>query len=295
MDISELKVKGIKEKDITAFASKNLKNSLSIRLKDFKLSQDDIKKVIDPTGLRTSRNNFSSSISLSQTSIMQTSEMRELVDGFNKIKNLKNVLSHSPDFDYFRTLNNFLNKDVYKILSNLQNSPFPPVEDFPSIIDTEGFDSENILIPELETEVTQEISSVNDYNLLSPRTKKVLNSFFIYFILPYFISNLPSPTQIYVFASSITLSQNASTKTAQREYSQYISQESLKYFRTITVHNINLRNNPNLLSAVTIALPINTLVEVVDKSDKSWLLVRVHIDDEIIVGWVLRRYTDNLR
>ena len=44
-------------------------------------------------------------------------------------------------------------------------------------------------------------------------------------------------------------------------------------------------------SEIITALPIGSLVEVIDKSHRSWLLVEVEIDGVLEQGWVSRRYT----
>lgn len=44
-------------------------------------------------------------------------------------------------------------------------------------------------------------------------------------------------------------------------------------------------------SEVITTLPIGALVEVIDKSHRSWLLVEAEIDGELEQGWVSRRYT----
>lgn len=44
-------------------------------------------------------------------------------------------------------------------------------------------------------------------------------------------------------------------------------------------------------STIVDTIPIGTIIRVIDKSNKTWLLVEVEIDDELEQGWVLRRYT----
>ena len=38
-------------------------------------------------------------------------------------------------------------------------------------------------------------------------------------------------------------------------------------------------------------LPLGTVVDVIDKSNRSWLLVEVEIEEEMIVGWIGRAHT----
>ena len=44
-------------------------------------------------------------------------------------------------------------------------------------------------------------------------------------------------------------------------------------------------------SEIITILPVGTLVEIIDKSDRSWLLVEVEIDGVLEQGWISRRYT----
>ena len=67
--------------------------------------------------------------------------------------------------------------------------------------------------------------------------------------------------------------------------------QALKGHRFIIVNLLNFRDKPSMNSNVIDSLAIGTTIRVIDKSDKSWLLVEVSIDDELEQGWVLRRYT----
>jgi len=44
-------------------------------------------------------------------------------------------------------------------------------------------------------------------------------------------------------------------------------------------------------SEIITSLPIGSLVEVLDSSNRSWLLVEVEVNGELEQGWVFRRYT----
>jgi hypothetical protein len=44
-------------------------------------------------------------------------------------------------------------------------------------------------------------------------------------------------------------------------------------------------------SDIIVQLDTGTLVEVLDKSNRTWLLIEITDGDEIIQGWISRRYT----
>ena len=69
----------------------------------------------------------------------------------------------------------------------------------------------------------------------------------------------------------------------------------LKNYRVIIGSQINLRNEPSIKSNIITTLPIGTLVEIVEKYNRSWLLIEVEINGEVEQGWILRRYTKYLR
>lgn len=65
----------------------------------------------------------------------------------------------------------------------------------------------------------------------------------------------------------------------------------LKGYRVTISESLELKDSPNIDALLIDTLPIGTLLEVLDKSNRSWLLVEVKIDGELEQGWVLRRYT----
>lgn len=241
-------------------------------------------------------NNITTDLYLNNISPIQSKKIQNTLEILSKEYLTKKTINQNFNFEH---LNNFLNQDIYKIISNLQNSPFISVESISSIIDFEKSESNSESTFELATEITDEIASVDDYNLLSSKAKNVLIKILLYVILPYLISNAPSPIEIYTFVSEVTAPEytNAQNdiKTVSGLHSQHINQKNIKYFRIITAHNINFRKAPSMQSEIITTLPIYKLIKVIDKTNKSWLLVRADIDGQIVEGWVIRRYTDNLR
>ena len=88
---------------------------------------------------------------------------------------------------------------------------------------------------------------------------------------------------------AITTPQDA--KNFVKKPNKKFDRTALKGFRVITANTLNLRENPGMKSEIITTIPIGTLVEVIDKSDRSWLLVEVEIDGNLELGWISRRYT----
>ena len=65
----------------------------------------------------------------------------------------------------------------------------------------------------------------------------------------------------------------------------------LKGCRVTISKSLELKDSPNIDALVIDTLPIGTLLEVLDKSNRSWLLVEVEVNGELEQGWVLRCYT----
>lgn len=88
-----------------------------------------------------------------------------------------------------------------------------------------------------------------------------------------------------------TLTTQKEVKAFTRSPPATFDRQALKGHRFTMVNLLNFRDKPSMNSNVIDSLPIGTTVRVVNKSDRSWLLVEVEINGELEVGWVLRRYT----
>ncbi|MBM6604852.1 SH3 domain-containing protein [Enterobacteriaceae bacterium RIT814] len=96
------------------------------------------------------------------------------------------------------------------------------------------------------------------------------------------------------YSESLTCKQ-AVRKSAVIRENDNICWEALNDFRTITGENVRLRMKPSMNADVIEMMAKNTLVAVVGKSGRQWLLVRVESGGETIEGWVTRSYTRPLR
>ncbi|ECZ5819607.1 SH3 domain-containing protein, partial [Salmonella enterica] len=52
---------------------------------------------------------------------------------------------------------------------------------------------------------------------------------------------------------------------------------------------------PSMKSEVIETIGKNTVVAILDKSDRQWLYVQVQSGDELITGWITRTYTKPIK
>lgn len=200
-------------------------------------------------------------------------------------------LKQSEAFKHISQLSNLAS---FKALSSLENSPFfesaalafSPEMAFPEAID------ESLI--EIDAEISEEISSVTDFNALSEKTKSILLCLYHAYFLPVFLSCLSAyimTNAIEARKETVAITTPAEAKAFVKEPNESFDRAALKGFRVITASTLNFRENPGMKSEILATLPVGTLVEVIDKSDRAWLLVEVEIDGVLEQGWISRRYT----
>jgi len=74
-----------------------------------------------------------------------------------------------------------------------------------------------------------------------------------------------------------------------------VNKEDLSRFRILVGDRVSLREGPGQKYLSVKQLPLGSLLQVLDASEKSWLMVSVAEDGEIYEGWVLRGYTKPIR
>lgn len=201
------------------------------------------------------------------------------------------ALRQSEAFTHILQLSNLAS---FKALSNLENSPF--FESSALAFSTEMAFSESIdqSLIEIDAEVSEEISSVTDFDALSEKTKSILLYLYHTYFLPVFLSCLSAyvmTNAIEARKETVAITTPSKAKAFVKKPSDNFDRAALKGFRVITANTLNLRESPGMKSEIVTTLPVGTLVEVIDKSDRSWLLVEVEIDGVLEQGWISRRYT----
>lgn len=202
-----------------------------------------------------------------------------------------NSLSQS---EAFKQISQFSNLASFKALAKLRNSPFSGISSaiFVGQMDGELVIDESLL--DIDSQIREEISSETDFNALSEKTKNILNYLYHYYVLPILLILFME----YVMTNADVakkelepISTKMEVKTFSRSSSSRFDRSVLKGFRITSIDSLNFREEPDMRSEVIATLPIGTLVEVIDKTDRSWLLVEVEIDDGHEQGWVARRHT----
>lgn len=201
------------------------------------------------------------------------------------------AIQQSEAFKQWSQLSNLAS---FQALSNLANSPFSESVSlafnseipFPEVVD----DS----LIEIDAAVREEISSVTDFGDLSDNTRRILLYLYHTYFLPIFLSCLSA----YLMTNAIEARKVASSVTTSAEAKAFVRAPNnkfdrtvLKGFRVTTANNLNFREGPSMKSKVIMILPVGTLVEILDKSHRSWLLVEVEIEGTPKQGWISRRFT----
>lgn len=74
-----------------------------------------------------------------------------------------------------------------------------------------------------------------------------------------------------------------------------VDKEKLMGFRVLIGDRVQLREGPGQKYLAIKQLSVGALLQVLDSSEKSWLMVSVVEDGEVFEGWVLRGYTKPFR
>ena len=147
---------------------------------------------------------------------------------------------------------------------------------------------------DIELELQKELEENCDYNSLSEKSQSLLLYIYHKYFLPIFLSCLASIIMTNAQKAQISLQDKKTPtdiKSCVRKPIPEVNKELLKGYRVVIGSDVNLRKEPSMKSEIITELPLGKLVEILDKSKRSWLHVEVDIEGEIFIGWVSRRYT----
>lgn len=147
-----------------------------------------------------------------------------------------------------------------------------------------------VSLNEIDSELSNEIKLGTDFALYSKKTQKLLVYLYHFYLLPVLLG-LVTYHVLQAQEESKVLETKQEVRAFVRSPPSTFDRQALKGHRFTIVNLLNFRDKPSMNSNVVDSLPIGTTVRVVNKSDRSWLLVEVEINGELEVGWVLRRYT----
>lgn len=193
-----------------------------------------------------------------------------------------------------KQLANFGKLSSFNALAELANSPFSDsLLVARNLASTAIFDVDEDLA-DIDSQISDEVNSAKDFNELSEKTKSILSYIYHYYLLPIILSAFTAYIMSNAEEAKVelkSLSTPSEVKSFARSANSKIDRAALRGFRITTARSLNFRKAPSRKSEIFASLPIGSLVEVLDGSNKSWLLVEVEIDGELEQGWIFRRYT----
>ncbi len=261
--------------------------------------------------IREMSESYKQSLNVFQTSpvlksIIESSKLFEESPAMKSIREMGecykqslNVFQTSPALKSIIDSNKLFDESLtFKTLKDLNNSPFNHLAT--NILTEEQLAPEaigfiNEYLSEVESEIANELAVCNDFHELSDNTKAILLHLYHVYLLPIILGCLSTiimnnaETTRKEFKSASTV---VEVRSLIRNSNGRFDRNLLKGYRIIIDSNTNMREKPNMRSNVINKLPIGTLIGIIDKSDRSWLLVEVEINGEIEQGWVLRKYTE---
>ena len=226
-----------------------------------------------------------------QSLILQESQMAKMLqDLANSTRLMDRALQESTAMKALRQFSNLPFSSV------VRETAFPEL-DLPDVAPTESknyLDFDFGIDQDVELEIQRELEGSNDYSLLSDRAKTWIRNFLLQFFLPLVINLLSSFIVIHTQIQQTVLNEYKTS----REVKSYIrkgiygvDKELLRGYRVVTGAGVRLRRTPSMKSEIVALLPLGTLIEVLNESNRSWLLAEVDIEGEKVVGWISRRYT----
>jgi len=306
------------------FSSISIQESLATKISNDFYNQNDLTSsafnkassfpsITDLVKLNLTTNNFFSSTSIQELLATKISN-----DFYKQSKLASSALNKAFSFTSITDLvkpnldtNNFLNPSIIQMMKELENlSSFKALK----TLNNAPFDSSIIdLIPtphspleaplvineelmEMDHQLAEELSSCNDFNLLSDNSKKILSYIYHEYILQIILGCITAVIMLNIDIikeelSLISTTQEVKYLTKHGSSNNKFNPNYLKAYRVTIASDLNFREKPSMKSAIITKLPIGTLVEIIDKSKKSWLLVEIEINGEIEEGWIARRYT----
>ena len=186
-------------------------------------------------------------------------------------------------------------------MREFSNLPFNSVvrESVFSELDSLGIDQFDLpedqdIDQSIQAEIQKELAENSDYNSLSKRAQLLLSYIYHKYFLPIILGLLTGIMWQQAQKVQISLQEKetpAEIKSYTRKPIPGINKNLLKGYRVVTGADVHLRKDPSMKSDIITTLPLGQLLEVLDKSNRSWIFVKVEIEGEEFVGWVSRRYT----
>ena len=197
----------------------------------------------------------------------------------------------------YKNISDISASSTIRALFELENSPFKSAL---SIIDLQkheasinGIDLDNNNIQAQST-----LDEVEDFNLLTPETQKLLYHLYHAYILPILLGIITTFIYEHYIATQNDFKNTNSpreVKSLSRKSDGALNKNILINYRAITANNLRVREESSMKSKVITTLPLGTLVEVLDKSNRTWLFIEVELGNELYRGYINRKYTTSFK
>ncbi|PAJ73393.1 hypothetical protein CJF42_16135, partial [Pseudoalteromonas sp. NBT06-2] len=204
----------------------------------------------------------------------------------------------SVDFDYINNYQSVLNNIGLSSMNELAvKAGLSSVSDFinnhQAIFRSHSFSEIEVgeSFSDFDDEIVNELNSFVDVDLLSDKAKKALKIIFIHFFWPIMLGLITNEIYNSKEKANDGLLKLNTTREVKSFVRKSIDSALLINYRATKVNNLRFRDKPSMKSNILYKLPIGSLVEVLDKSNRAWLLVEVEVDGEYIQGWLSRKHT----
>ncbi|MNI26365.1 hypothetical protein D3C73_800600 [compost metagenome] len=158
--------------------------------------------------------------------------------------------------------------------------------------------SEALVSPEregLKSEIVNAILKGGDFSVLSSQSLRYLFFLLICIQLALSAFNQFAEAQKNYSAMFAKAETPAEARAQARRTPLGVAREQLSGFRVLVGDDVQLREGPGKKYLAFESPKIGSLLQVLDSSNKSWILVSVIIDDEPVEGWILRKYAKKIR
>lgn len=204
----------------------------------------------------------------------------------------KNNDSYSRLLESAKLASNLYGLDALESIANLKNSPLSKYNERLVSDYTETFYPDEIY--DLNNDINTEIGENDDFEQLPLSVQSKIFYYLKFTFLTIFLNLISN----YIYDQRELLAQSLNMLTQTSEVKSYVRKSQSRYdrdvlsgLRVVAGNNVNLRTQPSMKSDIIVQLDTGTLVEVLDKSNRTWLLIEITDGDEIIQGWISRRYT----
>lgn len=208
------------------------------------------------------------------------------------IKAFEYSKSFSKLIDSAKATSQLCNLEAFEAIAKLHNSP---LNHFGKLAET-AFKKQEYRkdIHELDDDIYSDIAQENDFEKLPTNVQNKIIYYLKFIFLTIFLNLLSNYIydQRELLAQTLRLIEKPSeVKKFARSGSSRFEREVLSGLRVVSGNDVNLRASPSMKSDIILQLDTGTLIEVVDKSNRVWLLVEISDGEDVIQGWIARRYT----